>query len=468
MDTKLLKINQTFAIYLLSLLFLISFRLLFRGNMLEIDEAEQVFWVTNLQPGYAGQPPLYSWLQFVLFKILGVNLLSLALLKYSLLLGAIYFYHKICSLYCSSSRISLAASLAWVLIPTIGFDLLKDNTHTILALLFTGLCWYYFISPNIQKKLSKPLWYSGFGLILGLGLLSKFNFAVFFVIFLVANLSIKETRAKFLNLYFIWSLILASLITSPYLYWLIINSHLGFSSMYKTAPPDHIHSNGMASLIKGIVLFSLPVLFLSWAFFSKAIKNTSLNTIPKLLSRYHLIAIPILGSIVLIGGFTNFETRWLIPILFLCPLLFFSKLPESLELVSCFRNFVVFCIVIAVLLLSALIYRSNFGYHYRQKISMMEDIQSFSHANDWDVFMSESMLVLGTFRLQNEPKLLYSALARRSSYAFKKKNYLFFWIGKKAPFWIQETLTHYQLKPIMRLEKPNYGAVLSMREERSR
>ncbi|WP_019217369.1 hypothetical protein [Legionella tunisiensis] len=35
-----------------------------RGNLLELDEAEQVIVAQQLLPGYPDQPPLYSWLQY--------------------------------------------------------------------------------------------------------------------------------------------------------------------------------------------------------------------------------------------------------------------------------------------------------------------------------------------------------------------------------------------------------------------
>lgn len=468
MHVNSIEARKTFVSFSLFFLVLLLFRLFLRGQTLEIDEAEQVFLAVNWRPGYAGQPPLYSWLQLVFFRLFGVNLLSLALLKSILISVTLYFYYKICSLYCANSKLTLAASLAWFLIPTIGFDLLKDNTHTILALLFAGLCWYYFIAPCVQNNLSKPLWYTGFGLILGLGFLTKFNFVLFLITFIIAILTIKETRAKLLDPYFIWSFVVATMVTSPYLYWLIINSHVGFSSIYKIAPPDRPHSHGIISLLKGIVVFISPVLCLSWLFFSKSIKNKNLKPIPALLIRYHLITLPILVGLVLCGGFTYFETRWLIPILFLCPLLFFSKLPETIELRLCLRNFVIFCGLIGVLTFTALAYRANFGKHYHEKLSMMEDIKSFSSTNPWDAFISDSMLVLGTFRLQENTKTLLSAYPLGYHPALIKNNYLIFWLGNKKPYWVDETLGFYHLKPLQWLNKPNYGAVLSTREERSR
>ena len=53
---------------------------LFTSQSAELDEAEQLLWTQDLRWGYGPQPPLYSWLQWVLFEVFGVSILALALL----------------------------------------------------------------------------------------------------------------------------------------------------------------------------------------------------------------------------------------------------------------------------------------------------------------------------------------------------------------------------------------------------
>ena len=63
------------AVILFFLTLLILFiRLFLRGNSLELDEAEQVIVAQQLLPGYPDQPPFYSWLQYLFFKLVGFNL----------------------------------------------------------------------------------------------------------------------------------------------------------------------------------------------------------------------------------------------------------------------------------------------------------------------------------------------------------------------------------------------------------
>ena len=57
------------------------------STALELDEAEQMVWSQHLALGYGVQPPLYTWLQWGFNLVFGPSLLSLILLKQSLLAG---------------------------------------------------------------------------------------------------------------------------------------------------------------------------------------------------------------------------------------------------------------------------------------------------------------------------------------------------------------------------------------------
>ena len=52
---------------------------------LELDEAEQLLYLQALSLGYGFQPPLYTWLQALVFAFTGPGVFGLALLKAVLL-----------------------------------------------------------------------------------------------------------------------------------------------------------------------------------------------------------------------------------------------------------------------------------------------------------------------------------------------------------------------------------------------
>ena len=52
------------------------------------DEAEQVLLAQEWAWGYGSQPPLYTWMAILLFRVFGEGVLALALLKNLLLAGS--------------------------------------------------------------------------------------------------------------------------------------------------------------------------------------------------------------------------------------------------------------------------------------------------------------------------------------------------------------------------------------------
>jgi hypothetical protein len=79
---------QASRIFLLVLAAYFLLQIVIRVGMsysLNLDEAEQAFEFQQLRLGYDVQPPLYAWLQWLMFSVFGVNLFALSALKNLLL-----------------------------------------------------------------------------------------------------------------------------------------------------------------------------------------------------------------------------------------------------------------------------------------------------------------------------------------------------------------------------------------------
>ncbi len=344
----------------LSWLFLVSslvlIRVFLRGYPLELDEAEQIVLAQDLLPGYPDQPPLYSWLQYLVFKGLGANLLSLALLK-SCLLGSCFFcFYYISRCHCRSAIATWCATLAWGIIPAIGYDLLKDNTHSVLALLAACLTWYWFTIPS---SVGKKTWYLVLGLMIGIGFLSKFNYFLFLAILLISAISLKEWRLKLIDPAIFLTIITAILLASPYFLWLSKHPQLGLHATYKLVPTTKaLWWHGLVALFQSIFFFTAVLLTL--AAFLLPIKFSAKQTpFNQLLIRYHLIAL--LTLLFLLIVLRDFQPRWLIPILFLTPILYCSQLDPVFDLKQKAKRFITLSLIIQFSFIIALIYRSHFS-----------------------------------------------------------------------------------------------------------
>src|SRR5436190_5033019 len=65
------------------------------SSVANLDESEQLVFTQAWQWGYGPQPPLYTWLQILLFKLFGPSILGLTLLKNTLLF-TIYTFTYAC------------------------------------------------------------------------------------------------------------------------------------------------------------------------------------------------------------------------------------------------------------------------------------------------------------------------------------------------------------------------------------
>ncbi|STX50708.1 Uncharacterised protein [Legionella busanensis] len=422
------------------LFFVITFlaRLCFRSSLLELDEAEQVIWAQQLLSGYPNQPPLYSWLQYLLFQLLGVNLISLALLKYSLLLGCVYCYYLICKFYCSDKLLALSATAAWSLISSISLDLLKDNTHSILALLTACITWYWFIT-NTKSPIN---WYLRLGIIIGFGLLSKFNYLLFLTLFLISVTLQKEYRLKLLNRRVFFTILLVIITALPYGKWLIHNYHVGLHAVYKLAPEQKTLFDGFINLLSASLFFIVPVLTISYLFFPLPfkIKRSAAND---LLLHYHILYFPVIVFIVLSAGVHDFETRWLIPILFLIPLVFFSYLKPNASLAIYSKRFILFCLFVQFIFLLILSYRSYFGHNKRQSIPIVEIAKTYkTNAQKIDFLVSDSHWLLGNMKLQFKNAQSYLI---NQGITIPSGASLLLWEGQTMPYWAEQLIK--QAKP---------------------
>lgn len=410
MNNKRWLSNPAFYLLLISL-FLLAFRLFLRSPLLELDEAEQVVMAQHLSPGYPAQPPLYAWIQYFVFQGLGYSLLSLALVKYSLLFACLYIFHRIAlsqgeSLPLGNNpgtlrQFAWCASLAWLFIPPIGFDLVKDNTHSILALLSACLTWYWFLKLDKQMRLS---WYIGLGLIVGIGFLSKYNYLIFLGIFLLSVLSLKAWRQNLRVSGLLLSLLLALLIASPYLHWLVENHALGLSSTYKLTPVDKSRISGLTELIKSTLFFILPALIIFSLTLPLNFRLKPMDNKSQLLRRYHWISIIVLASIVLIGGLGRFETRWLIPIYFISPLLWLIHLPSDQKPIKHFSRILIIALLIQSAYCIALLYRSHDRHKIRNQFPFDSLVHSIPKENiKIDYLVSDSHWILGNLLIKKLP-----------------------------------------------------------------
>jgi 4-amino-4-deoxy-L-arabinose transferase-like glycosyltransferase len=333
---------------------------------LERDEAEIVYLTQQLRLGYGSQPPLYAWLQWMLFSVFGLNRFALVVLK-DFLLVATYVGMYRTALPLVGVHGALAAAISLVLFPQIGWESLRDLTHSVLlTTLACGTLWCYFAllrTPSASR-------YALFGVLAGLGLQTKYNFVIFLTGLCCASLLVREHRQALWNRKVAIAVVLAVLVILPHGVWLLDNLQGATAgTLRKMAEGTEGNSyaknvaQGLSSLLLAAVAFAAPLVAVYAAVCYRYRRQMSVSgRTPEgrfFVCLYGSFLVLLIG-IVFTGDIGKIKDRWMMPLLFSVPLAFFVMLP-SLPRRAVFDRVWRVCAAIALAFLVVLPLRTYFG-----------------------------------------------------------------------------------------------------------
>ncbi|WP_313703792.1 glycosyltransferase family 39 protein [Massilia sp.] len=300
--------------------------------VLDLDEAEAILSFQHLQAGYGNQPPLYFWLQWLMFSAFGINLVALSVQK-NLLLFCTYLamFHTARLLIGMNAAIIAAASL--ILLPQLGWESQRDLTHSVLATCMAALTlWCYVGLLRHRSRWRHAL----FGLLVGLGLQSKYNFAVFALGLLAASLLVREHRRAVWTRDAWLALAVAALSLAPHALWLF--NHLDVAT---GATLEKMHgrggdyagrvARGFGNMVGATMLFATPLwIVYGWIWWRRRGQARARLDTPAALFIlwFYLAAFACITVLVLSGELARIKSRWMQPILFLLPLAFLVLFPS--------------------------------------------------------------------------------------------------------------------------------------------
>ena len=181
---------------------------------LGMDDADQVLLAQKWNWGYGPQPPLYTWLVILFSKAFGLSSFTMALLKNALLFGIYTLTYFIARRLTASHTVALTAAVGLQFMPSIAYEAHRELTHSILASLMVLATLLVFLrlrqtdAPRVTQtqgmSLSAPTispeagWghYLLLGVLGGLGILSKYNYSIFYGALIIAALSSRSRNAS--------------------------------------------------------------------------------------------------------------------------------------------------------------------------------------------------------------------------------------------------------------------------------
>lgn len=301
---------------------------------LKWDAAEQMLWSQHLALGYGPQPPLYTWLQWGVNQLVGPGVLAVALLKQSLIALA-YLCMWLAARELLARRGAWWVAISLMLLPTFGWRVFIDLSHTVLAMTMACALWAV-VLPLVRAP--RPWRFALLGAVCAGGLLAKYNFALLIVALLLAALSQRDVRKALFAPGWWWAPLVGGLLVLPHALWLL--QHLQGTADAVLARVDVGVGTGTLQRLLQIVqdlsetlglfvLLALAVFGRAWWCRSADVPAAAgeRTWALQLLWRTLALMVAFLLLMAYAGGIEHYKDRWLTPLLCMTPLACFAARP---------------------------------------------------------------------------------------------------------------------------------------------
>ncbi len=293
------------------------------SSSIALDEGQQLVWAQDLRWGYGSHPPLYTWLQACVFRLLGTSLSSVVVLKFGILLAIFLLLLRTARTLVGDERLSVLAAVSLVLVPEIAWGSLADRSHSLLACAMAILT----LLAGLKLRGDGAATHALFGLSAALGILSKYNFAVFLVPFLGAGLTLEPYRRAFLDRRMLLAAAVFLAVLLPHAIWAgsrpdVLLEESGELLARGATGALAVRAAGVWSLLRAIVGLVGPLIAVYLVVCRNAGGEAQVargGTEETLLRRTFLGAIALCLVTVVATGF-RVRDRWLLPALFAVPI----------------------------------------------------------------------------------------------------------------------------------------------------
>ncbi len=308
------------------------------SGVLTIDDAREAILAQSLAWGYQPrQPPLYNWLVWGAFRLLGPSVLSLTLVKYAVLSVAYVLIYASARRLIPDGRLAVLATCALILVLPISWIFHEALTHSAAVLAACAATLYVLLRLEASGNLTA---YLALGVALGLGMLSKFTFAVFAAALLGAALIEPRFRRRLLDPRVFLAVAVAILLCLPYGLWFARRGYdLGrlYAEEVRIEQGNTYAGEVVAGLyyIVRISLYYLAPLTLVFLLLFPSVYRRhpddpgQAHPGGRLLGRFFVCVFALLTAGALASQLAYLKFRWMIPAFFPVPLYAFWRLHRA-------------------------------------------------------------------------------------------------------------------------------------------
>lgn len=182
------------------------------------DDGEQLIFAQAFDWGYQlRNPPLYTWIVIAAQAMLGVGVHTVIIVKFALLAGIYLSLWRAALRLLAEPRDAALTAAAPMALFYPAWESLHGFSHSILVTLLYAATLLALLRLDDAATWDR---FIGLGIVLGLGLLSKYVFALFVLALLGAAMLDRQLRNRLLDRRIVATLIIAAAIATPHLHWL--------------------------------------------------------------------------------------------------------------------------------------------------------------------------------------------------------------------------------------------------------
>lgn len=304
------------------------------SDTIGVDDAIEGVFTQSMAPGYdPRQPPLYTWLLWLVQRVTGPSLISFLILKYGLLSATFLLYYRIAQRLLGDTRYAALTAWSLLLLYQVGWNLHEGVTQTQVLMLACTATLYTFLRASECGTATN---YGLLGLAVGAGLLAKLSFSAFLGCIAVGTLLTPRFRPALLSPRLLISLVVAAVVVSPYAWWLFAGG-TDLDSVFRSAVGNSNDTGYLPRVGKGLLSalltslgFLSPLLPILLLLFPSGLRRNAAppevdSDAKRLIGIMLLSGLTLLVLGVLVAGVGEYKERWLHPFLLVAPLYFFCR-----------------------------------------------------------------------------------------------------------------------------------------------
>jgi hypothetical protein len=310
-----------FAFWLFIYLFVHYGLRVFFTDALQVDDVEQLYHSQDFRLDYGNfQPPLYTWILWLLWKFVDPSFAALYLVRYLIIGLSFWLWYRVSLLLFKDVGWQFVAATSWLLLFELGWKLHQGSTHT--TLLTLALIGSLHAMVLIVQR-GEFRYYAYLAFMMAIGIMSKYSFAGFVVLTLFSALLVTQMRERLLSLKMLFAIFFAFALSSPVIYGLLSATHdidqrLVAEWGGSASVSDLSYLDLAKDVIRANIAFLVPFVVFVLGFVVKKARFTH-DAFAQFFTWFFIFYAVLSVSYVIFGLGSEMRQRWLHPFLIFTP-----------------------------------------------------------------------------------------------------------------------------------------------------